>query len=84
MFSNQDVIIDFSGRDVLRTVIDAANDAAKIESVPRKAIENRYFAFIDAEGLALSLCCSVEEYEAGRFDLLTRSRMSTVSQKFSL
>ena len=71
VFSNQDVIIDFSGRDVLRTVIDAANDAAKIESVPRKAIENRYFSFIDAEGLALSLCCSVEEYEAGRFDLLT-------------
>lgn len=69
--SNQEVIIDFSGSEALRTVIDAANDAAKIESVPRKAIENRYFAFIDAEGLALSICCSAEEYESGRFDLLT-------------
>lgn len=71
VISNQEAIIDFSGREVLRTVIDAAKDAAKIEPVPRKPIENGYFEFIDAEALALSICCSAEEYQAGRFDLLT-------------
>lgn len=69
--ANYDAVVEFAGEHALPTVRKAAEDAAKIEPAPRKKIDNPYFSFIDANGLALSLHCSAEEYRKGRFDLLT-------------
>lgn len=69
--ANYDTVVEFSGKNALSTVRKATEDAAIIKPGPKKIIDNPYFAFIDANGLALSLNCSAEEYLSGRFDLLT-------------
>ena len=69
--SNYDTVVEFSGKDALPTVRKAVEDAAKIRPGPEQRIDNQYFAFVDANGLALSLHCSAEEYLSGRFDFLT-------------
>lgn len=69
--ANYDAVVEFAGEDALAKVISAVEDAAKLELVGKESIDNPYFAFIDANGLALSLHCSSEEYQSGHFDLLT-------------
>lgn len=78
--AHYDTVVEFSGKDALPTVQKAVEDAAKIKPGLKEKIDNPYFAFIDANGLALSLYCSGKEYSSGRFDLLTvpsiRSKIS--------
>ncbi|WP_299498542.1 LA2681 family HEPN domain-containing protein [uncultured Roseobacter sp.] len=69
--ANYDTVVEFSGKEVLPTVKKAVEDAAKIKPGRKKRIQNPYFAFIEENGLALSIHCSAKEYSSGRFDLLT-------------
>lgn len=69
--ANYDTVVEFSGKDALPPIKKAVEDAAKIKPGRKRRIDNPYFAFIDANGLALSLHCSAKEYSSGRFDLLT-------------
>jgi tetratricopeptide (TPR) repeat protein len=69
--ANYDTVVEFAGKDALPTVKKVVENAAKIKHGRKKTIDNPYFAFIDANGLALSLHCSAKEYSSGRFDLLT-------------
>ncbi|MEQ9241671.1 LA2681 family HEPN domain-containing protein [Roseovarius indicus] len=69
--ANYETLVEFSGKNALPSVRKAAEDAARIKPCLKKRIDNPYFAFVDANGLSLSLHCSAEEYSSGRFDLLT-------------
>ncbi len=71
VLANYDTVVEFSGKDALPPVKKAVEDAARIKPGQKRRIDNPYFAFIDANGLALSLHCSANEYSSGRFDLLT-------------
>lgn len=78
--ANYDTVVEFSGKDAWPTVKKVVEDAARIKPRRKRRIDNPYFAFIEANGLALSLHCSAKEYSSGRFDLLT---VPSISSKIS-
>lgn len=75
--SNYQTVAEFSGAATLPIVEKATQDAMSISVVAKKRITNPYFAFVEGKNLALSLHCSTEEYESGRFDMLSIPSIQT-------
>lgn len=75
--SNYQTVADFAGAAALPIVEKATQDAMSISVTTKMRVKTPYFAFVESNNLALSLHCSTEEYESGRFDMLSIPSIQT-------
>lgn len=75
---NIENVSEFAGPQSLETVNRDVDHGLKLEEKPKSEIKCPYYRFVFDKALPLSLIRSTEEYNSGRFDLLSIPSITTM------